>query len=342
MRRLVTALALTCTLVVACTHDFDVFETTGTGASGDASAGGGAGNVDGSTGGITGTSNGGGSAMGGSSASTGGAGNLAGGAGGALSDAGENAGGAGAGGSAGAGGDAPDAPPCAPSQKLCGLACVGRDSPATGCDSASCSGCSLANSTGALCAAGACAPIGCAKGFGDCNASRSDGCEVPTATDARNCGGCLNDCTMQNGKACISSVCGCTRDTECRSGQSSATITCDTGTNLCHCDAAICRRGESCSRQGACSCNGQTACTGSQTCCRSPAGCRDLGTDAASCGACGHACATGFVCTAGACQCDGDGDCSNGTAGTCSGGVCHCDGGTCAAGERCLATGKCG
>jgi hypothetical protein len=318
-----------------CTRDFDAFEVGRGASNADGSASGGIDNSGGSSGASGSDGMSGGVPSGGAS----GAGGIPStGSGGALIEGGAGSGGASPGGSGGL----PDAgPTCTPTQKLCSGACVSRDAPATGCDSSSCAPCALAHTGPVQCAGGACAPLTCAAGFDDCDTSRSNGCEVDVTTNARDCGGCGNDCTQQNNKVCVQSVCGCTADGQCRSGPQNATIVCDTATNLCHCDAATCQRGESC-RQGVCACNQGAACAAGQTCCRSPAGCADLSTDKSNCGACGHACTLGFVCVSRGCQCDADGDCSNGTAGTCTSGLCHCGGTTCGTGERCLANGQCG
>jgi hypothetical protein len=322
-------------IAAGCTRDFDAFEVGRGGGKVDGSTNGGS---SGASGGSDSTSSGGGSGQSGGASGAGGIPST--GSGGAFIDGGAGSGGVSPG-TGGAGGSADAGSTCSPTQKVCSGACVSRDAPATGCDSASCAPCALAHTGTVQCAGGACAPLTCATGFDDCDTSRSNGCEVDVTTNARDCGGCGNDCTAQNGKACIQSVCGCTADGQCRSGPQSATITCDTATNLCHCDAATCQRGESC-RQGICACNQGAACAAGRTCCRLPAGCTDLVTDKSNCGACGHACTLGFVCVSGGCQCDADSDCSNGTAGTCTSGLCHCGGKTCGAGERCLASGQCG
>ncbi len=81
----------------------------------------------------------------------------------------------------------------------------------------------------------------------------------------------------------------------------------------------------------ACLAGGLAACAKEKVCASDQALCADtcsrLSTDAANCGACGHACAAGQVCTAGACEC--------GTAQNCG-----ALGRTCGTGERC-ASGDC-
>ncbi|HVU04249.1 MAG TPA: hypothetical protein VHE30_20970 [Polyangiaceae bacterium] len=203
--------------------------------------------------------------------------------------------------------------------------------------------CAADHIAGRVCNAGGCTSS-CELGRANCTRPTTgpdDGCELDASGDAKNCGGCSNDCTQQNGKVCQNGLCSCGGDTQCRSGAVQGTATCDTGTGLCACNGTTCRHGESC-RQGACACNAGPACTGTQTCCRTPTGCRDLTSDAANCGACGHACTPGFSCSGSACVCEDAGDCNAGTPGTCSGGVCHCGASTCTAGQRCLPNGQCG
>jgi hypothetical protein len=93
-----------------------------------------------------------------------------------------------------------------------------------------------------------------------------------------------------------------------------------------------------------CACNGASACGPTETCCPAPLGCHDLQTDPSNCGACGRPCMPGFVCVAGVCQCNSNGDCNGGAAGTCtvSTGQCTCGGSVCNRGERCQVGGTCG
>jgi hypothetical protein len=147
----------------------------------------------------------------------------------------------------------------------------------------------------------------CASGFGNCNNQAGDGCEQDL-TDDEHCGGCRNDCTSQgssDGFACVSGVCGCTSDQQCREEfGGSGNATCNTASRTCVCDDTECRPGESCERQGGaqrCRCNGGTACMAGQTCCETPGGCRRLDTDTLNCGACGNACPMDFACQRGSC-----------------------------------------
>jgi hypothetical protein len=175
----------------------------------------------------------------------------------------------------------------------------------------------------------------------------------------RHCGGCGNDCAAQGaagGFACASRVCGCANDEQCRVGAGQGTVTCNTANRTCVCETTECRTGEACERQGAsqrCRCNGGGACAANQTCCRAPAGCRNLSNDAANCGACGAACAAGFVCQQGVCACNADADCNGGSPGTCvadpacdaspcAPSRCSCGGTPCAPGQRCLPGNRCG
>lgn len=58
----------------------------------------------------------------------------------------------------------------------------------------------------ATCEYGRCATV-CKEGFADCNSSALDGCEVDTASDPRNCGGCGIACDAIAGQACVAGRC---------------------------------------------------------------------------------------------------------------------------------------
>jgi hypothetical protein len=68
----------------------------------------------------------------------------------------------------------------------------------------------------------------------------------------------------------------------------------------------------------------------------------DLTSSAANCGACGHACPSGFSCQASQCLCSSTTSCNAGSAGTCKGGLCRCSTAHCGVGQRCLSNGSCG
>jgi hypothetical protein len=234
-----------------------------------------------------------------------------------------------------------------------------------GMDVANCGACERVCSSASVaaleCGDGACASS-CVPGFANCSQSETpdDGCETAVSADAANCGGCGNECPA--GFVCQGGHCGCDVKNDCGNGNGVECVE-----NSCQCDLTLCRPGERCrDAQGdkLCSCNGgATACLQNEVCCEA-GGCTDVLSNAASCGACGHACTPGFVCEAGACQCDSVEDCGGtsqeddgaggaasegegGAAGTpaavaCVAGSCVCQGAMCSAGQRCLANGTCG
>jgi hypothetical protein len=89
--------------------------------------------------------------------------------------------------------------------------------PADGCeanlalDAANCAACGHTcappHALGAC--AGACYVAACTYGFADCNGDTIDGCEIPTSSDPRNCGGCGVQCNgVPHGQvACIEGTC---------------------------------------------------------------------------------------------------------------------------------------
>jgi hypothetical protein len=235
--------------------------------------------------------------------------------------------------------------------------------------------CATTNVASLECSAGACSSS-CAAGFANCQQGElpDDGCETPVLTDAANCGGCDNACP--GNFICKAGRCACDGRNDCGNGNGVECVS-----DVCECDQVACRPGERCrDSQGdkVCSCNGSTGpgCSASELCC-TVSGCTDVTSDPSNCGACDRLCGTGFVCAAGACQCDSPQDCgagpdpgtgdagapSVGTGGAgdggsatdpgaggvapglpiaCTAGLCVCNGNTCAEGQRCLPDGSCG
>jgi len=66
------------------------------------------------------------------------------------------------------------------------------------------SSCALPNATGA-CAMGGCAVGACAAGFGDCDGSATNGCEVDLGASAAHCGACRAACAA--GEVCAGGRC---------------------------------------------------------------------------------------------------------------------------------------
>lgn len=337
--RAAVALAFVAIAVQSCTQDFDQFDASGSTAGNTSIAG----NIS-----IGGTTSKGGTT----------------GKGGALNAGGSIAKG-GSGGTASTGGTAGSAQAGAPSE-------AGSSSQAgaagAGPEPIPCGGPCILDHAAAACIEDACAVASCDDTWGDCNTTASDGCETAVmSNNATHCGSCENKC--QTGFACIDGQCSCDFKNDCGNGSG---VECSN--HLCSCDQTACRPGERCrDAQGAklCSCNGGAGCAANELCC-SNGGCADGLTDAANCGACGHACTLGFACIAGECGCDSAEDCGGvtppdtgsggaggdagasstsgapGTAGapasgiTCQAGKCVCDGTTCGVGQRCLANGSCG
>ncbi len=184
--------------------------------------------------------------------------------------------------------------------------------------------CALPSAT-AGCAAGACTIASCNAGYGDCNKTASDGCEV--ALDSiSNCGSCGHACTTSvthATAACNKSTCGIKCDagyTSCNAGTSCANLTadiqnCGSCGHACApanapatCSASGCGHGTCAAGFGDCTAGGNAA-----------AGCTTPLTTITNCGTCGNACGTNQVCTGGVCVASA---CGTGQATCATGGAC--------------------
>ncbi len=176
--------------------------------------------------------------------------------------------------------------------------------------------CSLAHAT-AGCAHGACTVAACNTGYGDCDSNPANGCEAPLNTNA-NCGGCGTACGL--GTHCSSGMCV----SSCPAGTTFCTTT-----NICAMTATDTANCGSCSNACPMPTNASPTCaagTCGMTCSMGYADCNamasdgceiNLGTSAANCGTCGHACMVANAspsCSAGSC-----------TIGTCNAGYADCN-----------------
>lgn len=106
---------------------------------------------------------------------------------------------------------------CGPGQTFCQIGelqglprgyCVDVSSDATNCGACGnrCDAIPGALHERHVCDFGKCA-LRCLEGTADCNGSRSDGCEIDTKSDPRNCGGCGVACDLALGQACVAGKC---------------------------------------------------------------------------------------------------------------------------------------
>ncbi|MFO0601898.1 MAG: FG-GAP-like repeat-containing protein [Polyangiales bacterium] len=167
--------------------------------------------------------------------------------------------------------------------------------------------CSLANATPA-CAAGACAVASCNAGFGNCDGNPANGCETNTGTSPSNCGACGNACNATNGTAtCAAAACGITCNAGFGNCDGLAANGCETNTNttVAHCGGCgrVCSLPNAAASCAAGACAVSVCSAGFGNCDGVAAnGCEaNLATSSANCGACGRACATGFICSASVC-----------------------------------------
>lgn len=151
--------------------------------------------------------------------------------------------------------------------------------------------CSLRpNALTMTCTAGRCAVGSCVNGYGDCNMSEPDGCEVAGYANPFNCGGCNRACAA--GQACVNAMC-----TSCTSPRVMCGTACvDTLSDRQNCGACgtVCPTGAACA-------SGRCVCPTGQTLCGTA--CANTASDTRNCGRCGGICPTGATCSGGTCNC---------------------------------------
>jgi hypothetical protein len=211
-------------------------------------------------------------------------------------------------------------------------------------DVANCGTCGHAcSSIGGIpsCVLGVCT-IACSTGFGDCDGSAENGCEVNLGTDAQHCSDCATSCDGPHGTgSCSGAVCSisCAVNWGDCNGSLSDGCEVDLLNDKLHCSACT----TVCTPQGGSpSCNNGVcgiACDPGLGDCIAGGGCEtDLGKDVLNCGGCGHVCSSAHgtpSCTAGSCGIDcspGWADCNANESDGCEVNVstdtAHC--GTCA------------
>lgn len=89
--------------------------------------------------------------------------------------------------------------------EVCFGSCVDLTTDYTNCGACG-AYCGYLNGAPRTCAFGSC-EMRCRDGLADCNNSQSDGCEVNTNSDPRNCGGCGQVCDAVAGQACVAGRC---------------------------------------------------------------------------------------------------------------------------------------
>ncbi len=204
----------------------------------------------------------------------------------------------------------------------------------TATDANNCGGCgavcSNSNMATRTCGGGACNGA-CAAGFTDCNNNKlADGCEISTASDANNCGGCGTVCSNNNmaTRTCGAGACNgaCAAGfADCNNNKQSDGCeiqTAGTDANNCGGCGTVCSNNHMATRTcGAGACNG--ACAAGFADCnnnKQSDGCeiQTAGTDANNCGGCGTVCSNNHMatrtCGAGACNgacAAGFADCNN-------------------------------
>lgn len=220
------------------------------------------------------------------------------------------------------------APPSGTAACVAGVCGVGTCAPGRGnCDGSGSTGCETDTSMNvfhcggcdnrctappngtAACVSGACSLGACGVGFANCDSMASNGCEVDTDSDARNCGACGMQCAFTNASArCAAGRCvlgACTQgfdncDGASANGCETSLDTDPTNCGACGAQCAFAHAAERCENGtcalGACEV-GYGNCDGSMA-----NGCEsDLTRETHDCGACGQSCVVGASCEAGLC-----------------------------------------
>ncbi len=196
---------------------------------------------------------------------------------------------------------------CARGLTCCGGACRDTAKDINHCG-ACLQPCGTANA-GAICQAGACR-LACNAGFGDCNQSAADGCEVALATTAAHCRACNAACSYANAAGvCQAGSCSmgtCTTgyaDCDRQAGNGCEVNTATSATNCGACgNACVVPHASPRCVGGACAVG--TCDTSYGDCDGEPdGGCEsNLRTSSAHCGACGNGCDAGLSCDEGTCK----------------------------------------
>jgi hypothetical protein len=98
--------------------------------------------------------------------------------------------------------------PCATGKDCCAGSCVDTKKDTKNCGTCG-NTCSAPANASAGCNDGTCGIGTCNSGYGDCNTSASDGCEVNLSSNKDNCGACGMACMLSNATAaCVGGSCG--------------------------------------------------------------------------------------------------------------------------------------
>ncbi|MDB4932429.1 MAG: uncharacterized protein JWM10_4913, partial [Myxococcaceae bacterium] len=195
---------------------------------------------------------------------------------------------------------------CAAPLTVCSGGCVNTTNDPAHCGSCP-TVCPTAPNTVPVCAAGTCAFV-CAPGFGDCDRSAGNGCEVNLATTVAHCGACGAACPARANAAstCAASTCGYLCATGAADCDSNAANGCEvsTLTSVANCGGCgtVCPTYANASPTCAASVCGSSCGAGFGDCDGNPTnGCTSLQADPLNCGGCGVVCAAGRPCTNGVC-----------------------------------------
>ncbi|MBW2460214.1 MAG: hypothetical protein JRH11_01125 [Deltaproteobacteria bacterium] len=228
---------------------------------------------------------------------------------------------------------------CAAPSVICGTVCTSTEADAQNCGACEMV-CPAAAQASPMCAGDACG-IACDPGFGDCNASAADGCEV-TLTTTSDCGACGATCAPTHGTGvCFAGACtlgSCDADwLNCDGDPANG---CETRSSMDNCEACddVCPTSAANTESLSC-----TAGTCSLVCSNRYGNCNHLPLDGCevelrtvtNCGACGNSC---VLLHATATRCIGNGTCK---IDSCDSGFADCDGSVTNGCETDVGSGSC-